>query len=103
MHYEKPQVMDLSARARATGQDPLSCMNGNTPLGYEQVCGAGTSPKFNAACSLGGDTGDCAAGTSAAFTCLSGPSTILGSECSSGIGGSTGDCTFGESLGNPNP
>jgi hypothetical protein len=34
MHYQKTVVMDLSAGARAAGQGPLGCYNGDMPGGF---------------------------------------------------------------------
>lgn len=95
MKYEKPIVVNLGARARAAGQDPLSCMSGNAPMGGSRICGAGASPAYVAGCQTGNATGDCSSGMAASFTCLSGPAPDLGEECEAGVGGSQGDCTSG--------
>ena len=55
MRYQKPMVMDLSAGARASGQGPLGCYNGNNPGGGIPVCGTGTNPTdFGDVCRPGG-------------------------------------------------
>ena len=98
MRYEKPIVMDLSTRARfANGQGPLSCMDGSSPV-HEGVCGTGTDPSFIATCTAGPTAGDCAGGSSAGATCLSGSTTTLNYECAAGTGGAAGSCTVGPSF-----
>jgi hypothetical protein len=75
MRYEKPIVMDLSARARsATGQEPLACIDG---------WGASAPAVCNSGGAGGGLTGDdCLAGPSAGIFCAAGPAAIA--ECSGG-------------------
>ena len=100
MKYRSPKIVDLGAcMERAEGQEaPLSCMSGNAPAGGDRICGSGTSPQFSAACTAGPATGDCAGGSSADYTCLSGVSTSLNNECEAGSGGGAGDCTVGPSF-----
>ena len=99
MRYQKPIVVELNASARASGQVPLSCMSGTGATAYEGVCGAGTSPTYNAACASGpANAGDCAGGATAAFTCLSGVDTYYHYECAAGTGGGAGSCTMGPSF-----
>ena len=77
MRYEKPVVMNLGARA-ASGQDPLACVDGDSPS--DGICNNGTA---------GTSVGDCVSGGSA-------PNAV----CASGGGpGSSGSCTSGPVFG----
>lgn len=90
MKYKKPLVIDLSAVARATGQEPLVCMNGNGTVsdhmcyqgtgGNESVydCVTGYNPEGGNGCGSGYNAWpglDCSDGVHAAFLgfCTSGP------------------------------
>jgi hypothetical protein len=70
MRYEKPIVMDLSARARsATGQEPLACIDG---------WGASAPAVCNSGGAGGGLTGDdCLAGPSAGIFAPRAPLPLL--------------------------
>jgi hypothetical protein len=92
----KNRVIDLSTGARATGQGPLGCYNGNTPGGETEWCQFGTdaSPNFYA-CNVGPDP-DPGAGWE---ICISGVSPAL-DFCMIGTGGwhYTDTCTVGPSA-----
>lgn len=97
MRYEKPTIVDLGAVARASGQETRSCMSGTGPAN-QGVCGAGITPTWDSSCTTGPDAGDCAGGSAAGFTCLSGVSTFYSYECAAGTGGAAGSCTAGPSF-----
>ena len=98
MRYEKPVVINISAGARtATGLWPMSCVDGTSPVD-QGVCGNGTTPTYNSGCVAGPDAGDCAGGSAAGFTCLSGVSTYYSYECENGSGGTAGSCAVGPSA-----
>ncbi len=77
MRYGKPLVVDLSAGARAAGQGPLGCYNGDGANGWSEVCYTGTGPRYSIPpCRTGNRppaVGDCIGGSSA-FCCESGAS-----------------------------
>jgi len=89
MRYQKPVVMDLSAGARATGQDPLSCYSGNTP-GGQGACQMGTGgATWSGTCVTGPNAGGagasiCVGGLSAFFTCSSGTGPGFDDTCTTG-------------------
>ena len=84
MHYEKPIVMELNARARVTGQTPNACIAGLAADMNETcvdgalaawACVPGGSPGTGYSCTPGTNPddslGDCVDGT-AAFQCVPG-------------------------------
>lgn len=94
MRYEKPIVLDLSAGARATGQEPLGCYSGNAP-GGTGLCEAGTGgTAWVNPCAVGP-----APGGSGGDTCVSGAA-ASGGACISGAGGPSiyDTCTVGPSA-----
>lgn len=106
MRYEKPRVVPTGSRAMALGDELMSCISGNgatacsagpTPSGAG-VCGVGTSPTVDSGCTAGPAAGDCAGGSGASITCLSGAIPFLGEECAVGTSGAPGACTVGPSA-----
>jgi hypothetical protein len=98
MRYEKPMVMDLSARA--AGQIPLVCFSGNGP-GGGGGCLGGTSPWYTS-CGAGGeaDYQACVGGSGASGTwddCFSGSTPGSGGYCAAGgtPGAGSDSCTNG--------
>jgi hypothetical protein len=76
MRYEKPIVMNLSARARTTGQGPLGCVAGDAAGAWE-TCATGGNPYCSAppSCVSGGAAtpgGDCLSGTTVSYYCEAG-------------------------------
>jgi hypothetical protein len=72
MHYEKPVVMDLSAGARAAGQEPLSCWSGSAYINGD-------------ACMVGDGNWSCAVGPGATYETCVGGTTVTDGLC---VGGS---------------
>ena len=70
MRYEKPIVMDLSARARSAG----GCLDGNSALGLWESCSTGNGAQRSCGVGAGGGDRDL---------------------CVPGIGVSSGDCLSG--------
>jgi hypothetical protein len=89
MHYEKPMVMELNARARVTGQTPNACIAGLAASG-DETCVDGVNAGFS--CVPGVNPGglgiSCAPGTSpddGFADCADGATAFY---CTPGIGGS---------------
>jgi hypothetical protein len=84
MRYEKPRVMDLSVGARAAGQGPLGCYNGDSP-GDIPVCATGTNPETSG-CRPGGSPGnwEVCTGGSGAYACASGSGAEVSDTCQTG-------------------
>lgn len=80
MRYERPIVMELSARA--SGQEPLGCYDGVIADSPNEICFAGGAPSFTEPPCWPGSSpgaampGDCIGGT-AAFYCEAGVSGTL--------------------------
>jgi hypothetical protein len=94
MRYEKPNVIELNARARAAGQGPLACVDGSAAGGADETCGVGSSAGFTCSPGTSGAAGaTCYAGSSPSGgfeDCLSGTSAYY---CEAGAGGN--DDPFG--------
>jgi hypothetical protein len=92
IRYEKPRVMNLSARAE--GSTTFSCIPGGSAGAYRENCITGT----------GADT-YCNAGTSGfwdtAIPCTTGNG-VAGGDCVAGITPGMGLCEGGSSGFNPN-
>lgn len=93
MRYEKPIVIDLSASARASGQEPLSCYPGPTPGDDWYLCETGGGPYSPVqGCNVGP-----APGSGSQVMCISGVAVL--SVCESGAGGWHDTyCTVGPSA-----
>ena len=74
MRYEKPIVMELGKRAKAQGQEPQACVDGN---------GVGT-PWYCSEGGVAGQSGSCTDGSVASFDCYGGGEASPGSVCTSG-------------------
>ena len=93
MRYEKPCVIDLSVRARASGDVTLSCYSGTTPGGDWYLCETGGTPFTPVQqCVVGPQPG-----SGSTYMCISGSSPL--SVCASGAGGyHDSTCTVGPSA-----